>query len=288
MEKNTILYWVNFENKIKKYKNFNKSFFHVVSDFDWTLTYMKNKKTNKITPSIISVLYNEWYLSDDYSTNAKKLENIYKPIEMDESLWLEEKQEKMIEWRKRHNELLIKSWLNKHHIDSIIDSDLIQLRNNCNKFFKILHNLNIPIIIFSASWLWTYAISSYLEKSWINYDNIHIVSNDFIWNDNWDAISRKEPFITSLNKDETLISNRIFPEVYDNIKEKKNIILLWNSLGDISMAKDSNNNLVIRIWFLAEENIKYLEKFKENFDIVLIWDGWMDEIMDIFFVNYIN
>ena len=281
MEKNDIVYWENFGNKIEKLKNSDKDSIQVVSDFDWTLTYIKNKATNKVVPAIISVLYNEWYLSKDYSEKAKELENTYKPIEKDESLWLDERKEKMAEWWKKHNELLIKSWLTKQHIDSVIDSGIVQLRDGCNKFFEVLHNQWIPIMIFSASWLWTYAISTYLQRAWINYDNIHIVSNDFVWDDGWNAISWKEPFVTSLNKDETLISNKIFPEIYKEIKDKKDVVLLWNSLWDVPMASDSNNNFVLRVWFLWEDNMDKLEKFKEKFDIVLIWDWWMDEIIEI-------
>ena len=149
----------------------------------------------------------------------------------------------------------------------------------------MLKDENIPITIFSASWLWTYAISSYLEKNNVNYDNILFVSNEFIWDEKWNAVSWKEPFITSLNKDETVISSDTYPELYEKIKNRKNIILLWNGTWDAAMAKDGDNDLVLRIWFLEDKNSSKFEKFKELFDIVLLWDWWMDEIIEILSQN---
>lgn len=281
MENNEVIYWKDFGNKIKKLRNISPNFIQVISDFDWTLTYIKNKKTNEVVPAIISILYNKWYLSEEYSKKAKELENYYIPIEKDESIPLETRKLKMDEWWKRHKELLVESGLTKKHIDDVVDSGAIQLRNWCNELFELFNKLDIPITIFSASWLWTYAISSYLEKNGINYNNIHFVSNEFIRDENWKAISWKEPFVTSLNKDETIISKETYPELYEKIKDRKYVILLGNGVWDASMAKDENNNIVLRIWFLDDKNSNKLEKFKELFDLVLVWDWWMGEIIDI-------
>ena len=283
MENNEIIYWKDFGNKIGKLHDISPDLIQVISDFDWTLTYIKNKKTNEIVPAIISILYNKWYLSEEYSKKAKELENYYIPIEKDESIPLETRKLEMNERRRKHKELLVESGLTKKHIDDVVDSGAIQLRNWCNELFELLNKLDIPITIFSASWLWTYAISSYLEKYGINYNNIHFVSNEFIRDENWKAISWKEPFVTSLNKDETVISKETYPELYEKIKDRKCIILLWNSVWDASMAKDEDNNIVLRIGFLDDINSSKLEKFKELFDVVLVWDGGVDEIIDIIF-----
>ena len=281
MENNEIIYWEKFEDKIQKLRNCNPDLIQVISDFDWTLTYIKDKKTNEIIPAIISVLYNKWYLSQEYSKKAKELESIYIPIEKDENIPLETRKLKMDEWRRRHKELLVQSGLSKKHIDDVVNSGVIQLRDGCDKFFKMLKDENIPITIFSASWLWTYAISSYLEKNNVNYDNINFVSNEFIWDEKWNAVSWKEPFITSLNKDETVISSDTYPELYEKIKNRKNIILLWNGTWDAAMANDEDNDLVLRIWFLEDKNSSKFEKFKELFDVILLWDWWMHEIIEI-------
>ena len=58
----------------------------------------------------------------------------------------------------------------------------------------------------------------------------------------------------------------------------------WGNKNTIKWF-DSNNNFVLRVWFLWEDNMDKLEKFKEKFDIVLIWDWWMYEIIDILTQN---
>ena len=199
METNEVIYWNKFENKINKLYNSDCKSLQVISDFDWTLTYIKDKKTNETIPGIISILYNKWYLSKEYSKKAKDLENIYIPIERNEEIPLEIRKEKMIEWRWRHEELLINSWLKKVHIDSVINSNIIQFRNWYDKFFQLLNEKNIPITIFFFFLFGTYAISWFLKKSNINFNNIYIISNEFIRDENWNAISRKTPLITSLN-----------------------------------------------------------------------------------------
>jgi hypothetical protein len=64
---------------------------------------------------------------------------------------LETRKLKMNEWRRRHEELLIQSGLSQRHIDDVVNSGVIQLRDGCDRFFKMLKDENIPITIFSAS-----------------------------------------------------------------------------------------------------------------------------------------
>lgn len=48
MENNEVIYWEKFEAKIKKLHGCNPDLIQVVSDFDWTLTYIKDKKKMKL------------------------------------------------------------------------------------------------------------------------------------------------------------------------------------------------------------------------------------------------
>jgi hypothetical protein len=57
----------------------------------------------------------------------------------------------MDEWRRRHKELLVQSGLSKKHIDDVVNSGVIQLRDGCDRLFKMLKDENIPTTIFSAS-----------------------------------------------------------------------------------------------------------------------------------------
>ncbi|MEK6935546.1 MAG: tetratricopeptide repeat protein, partial [Nanoarchaeota archaeon] len=68
------------EEKIKKFSDSGKNNLHVISDFDRTLT---NAFVNgEGVPSLISVLRNGNYLTQDYSRKAHALHDKYYPIEI--------------------------------------------------------------------------------------------------------------------------------------------------------------------------------------------------------------
>jgi hypothetical protein len=90
-----------------------------------------------------------------------------------------------------------------------------------------LNKYNIPLIIISANGLWWDSILYFFKKEKVLFDNIDIVSNKFIWNKKCFAIWYKKPVIHVFNKDETVLKN--FKDVYNKIKTRKNVILLWDS-----------------------------------------------------------
>jgi len=69
---------------------------HILSDFDRTLT--KAFVNGKNVPSLISVLRDNDYITEEYSKKAKALAERYRPIEDDISIPIEEKKKAMMEW----------------------------------------------------------------------------------------------------------------------------------------------------------------------------------------------
>ncbi|MCX8179346.1 MAG: hypothetical protein N3E38_01235 [Candidatus Aenigmarchaeota archaeon] len=92
--------------KIKlKIKKDGLSKLHVVSDFDRTLTY--GKVNGRKIPSLISILRDENYLSEEYSKKAKELFEKYHPTETDTSIDVKEKKKLMQKWWEEHYKILI-------------------------------------------------------------------------------------------------------------------------------------------------------------------------------------
>lgn len=238
---------------------------HVLADFDRTLT------TASI-PSMISILRDENYLTPDYSEKAKELYNKYHPIEIDPKIPLEEKKKKMQEWWITHFNLLIKSRLNKKDLENVVKSERIKFRDGFFEFVDFLKNHNIPLVVMSSSGLGGDIISMYLEKKKKLYDNIYIISNSFQWDENGNVISIREPIIHVMNKDETVIHN--FP-VFEVIKDRKNVLLLGDSLGDVDMVKGFDYDNLIKIGFLNENIDENLEEYKLNYDVVILNDSSM-------------
>lgn len=242
---------------------------HILADFDRTLT--KAFSAWKLRPSLISVLRSEWYLSEEYSKKAYELFDYYNPIEINPNIPLDEKKKEMTIWWNKHLDLLVRSKLHKSHIEKIIESWVIEFRPWVKRFLKFLNQNNIPIIIISANWLWTDSIEMYFEKEWFLTPNVKIISNKFYWDENWNAFGYDKRVIHVFNKDETVL--RDFPEIYDLIEKRKNVILLWDSLGDPGMIEWFEYNNLLKIWFLNEKQEELLEKYKENYDVILTWDN---------------
>jgi len=245
---------------------------HILADFDGTLTSLKNFH------SILAILRDGNYLTPDYPQKAYELYDKYHPIEIDLNIPLEEKKKKMVEWWTAHFNLLIDSGLNKRDLKRVTESGKIKLRKGAEEFIDLLKKHNIPLVIMSSSGLGEEVISMFFKKEGKLYDNIHIVSNKYQWDKQGKAIRVEEPIIHVLNKDETAIQN--FP-VFDKIKNKKNVLLLGDSLGDIGMIKGFNYDNLIKVGFLNENIEESLEIYKQNYDILILYDSPMDYVNEL-------
>ncbi len=246
---------------------------HILADFDKTLT--KAFVGGKSIVSLIAILRDGNYLTPDYAGKAHALYDKYHAIEIDLEIPFAEKKEKMHEWWSTHFELMIRSGLNKRDIKKAVESGKVGLRGGFREFAELLYARGIPLVILSASGMGTEAISIYLEESGRSYGNIYIVSNSFQWDKDGSAIRVVQPVIHSLNKSESMIWNLPF---FEKIKNRKNVILLGDSTEDANMAQGFDFENLIKIGFLNENIGENLEKYKENFDIVILNDQPLDYV----------
>ena len=251
---------------------------HILADFDRTLT--KAVSFWKVRWSLISVLRSEWYLSEEYTKKAYELFDVYHPIEINPNISIVEKSKEMTTWWNKHLELLVKSKLNKSHIDQVINGWLIELRPWIKDFLHFLSQNNIPVVIISANWLWTDSIKLYFENLWILTPNINIISNSFFWDKDWFATWYDKRVIHVFNKDETVLSN--FPEIYQKIKNRKNVILLWDSLWDPWIIEGFEYDNLLKFWFLNEKEDELLSEYKKHYDVILTWDNDSEIIANLF------
>ena len=266
------------DSLIKKFREQGKDKIHVLADFDRTLTkcYVGDEKII----SLISILRKENLLNDDYSKDVQLLFDKYHPIEINPNIPLNEKKTQMAEWWRLHNNELIKHKLNKKNLEQVINSGKVQFRAGTLEFFDLLKKKNIPLIIMSSSGLGTYTISRFLEKKGKLYDNIHIISNTFEFDQEGNVIKFNEPVIHSLNKDETVVKD--FPEIFEQIKNKKNVILLGDNLEDIGMVEGFDYDNLIKIGFLNENLEENLPEFKKKFEVIILNDGDIDFVNKLF------
>lgn len=249
---------------------------HVLSDFDRTLT--KAFVGGKEVPSLISILRDHNYLTPDYPEKAHALFDKYHPIEIDQNIPRAEKTKAMHDWWKIHYELLIDSKLNKTDIANAVKSGHVEFREEVLEFFDLLKKHCIPMVIISSAGLGTEAVKMFIEKHGRLYENIHVISNEFEWDNEGYMLKVKEPVIHVMNKNETTLKD--FP-FFNEIKDRKNILLLGDSLDDLGMAEGANYKNIISVGFLNKKVGEHLENYKSTFDCVVTNDSDMNFVNNL-------
>jgi cytosolic 5'-nucleotidase 3 len=246
---------------------------HILSDFDRTLTYGEINGVK--TPSIISLLRDENHLTKDYAKKAHTLFDKYHPVEIDPTIPLQEKKKAMQEWWETHNKLLIEFGLSKSDLKDIVKNGHVKFREGVPEFLDFLQEHNIPLVILSASGCGD-AIQMFFQKIGKDYSNIFYVTNHFNWDKNGSAISPKGLIIHCMNKDETILKK--IPELYSNIQNRKNVILLGDSIGDLGMIEGFEYKNLLKVGFLNFDYDKLRDEYRKNFDMVLEGDGDFNQV----------
>jgi len=249
---------------------------HFLADFDKTLTKLIVK--GRKMPSFIAQLRDGNYLTENYATQAQALYDQYHPIEIDPNIAESEKKQAMHDWWQQHFELLINSGLNKKDIIKVTESELIQLREGTVELLKNLSQLQIPLVILSSAGLGYEPIELLLKKNNCYFKNIKVISNELEYDQDGKVIKRKEPIIHTLNKDETLLAD--FP-FYPEIENRKNVVLLGDSLSDLKMITGFDYDNLIKIGFLNENVEANLDKYKDSYDVVITDDGDMGYVNEL-------
>jgi 5'-nucleotidase len=253
------------KNKIKR-DGLNK--LHILSDFDRTVTYSLDKE-GKHTVTVFSQLRKKPdYLGQKYFDESHKLFDIYHTIEIDNSISLDEKKIKMHEWWMKHLNLLAEVGLNKNLIKRVVNENPLYFRKYSLEAFSFLNENNIPILFMSASP--GDLLIEYLKQHNLNFPNVYVLANRYNFDSKGQAVKIMEPIIHTFNKTEITLKNT---PIYEKIKERKNVLLLGDSLGDVGMIEGFDYDNLLKVGFLNENVEENLGKYKENFDVVITHDG---------------
>jgi len=241
---------------------------HILADFDRTFTCGLDDSGKKTATVISKLRVNPDYLGQEYFEKSHKLFDIYHPIEIDVNISLEEKKKKMHEWWSSHFDLIAKSGLDWRLIKKVISENPLNFREGAKEFVEFANNNNIPVIFISAGP--GDMIEEFLKQDGLFFSNIFVVGNRYNFNESGKVVSIKEPIIHTFNKSEIALKGI---EVYDNIENRKNVLLLGDQLGDVGMIEGFDYDNLIKVGFLNENIEKNLEEYEKNFDVVIVDDG---------------
>lgn len=242
----------------------------VISDFDMTLTRFAYK--GKRVPTTHNILDNRLLIDESCKKKIKKLFNTYYPIEIDVSLSAEEKLPLMVEWWTKVHKLLIEQKIRKDLLAQAVKESRSKLREGYKLFFDHLAEHQVPLLIFSAG------IGDVLEEvirqKHVFHPNVNIISNYMDFDHTGVLQAFKGQLIHTFNKREGALSHAAhLPE----LKGRTNVLLLGDSLGDLTMADGvSNMQNTLTIGFLNDQVEERKELFVNSFDIVLVNDETME------------
>ncbi len=268
MENVVISNEANFENIKKLIKEQGKDKIHVLADFDRTLT--KGNVEGQKASTVIAQIRQGKYLTPDYSEKAHALYDKYHPIEINPNLSKEEKSIKMVEWWTKHFKLLVECGLNKDVMQEIVKTKTLKFREGALEFLDFLYEQDIPLVIISAAP--GDMIEMYLEQEGKLYSNINILADFYEFDEDGNAIRHKEPLIHSLNKSEIVLEGT---PIIHMVRDRKNVILLGDSLDDTGMIEGFEYDNLIKIGFMNFKEDS-LENYKYNYDVVITNDSSMD------------
>jgi HAD superfamily hydrolase (TIGR01544 family) len=251
------------ERKLDQMKKDGLKNLQILTDFDKTLT--KAIVDGKPVPSVMGMLRNGNYISPEYAQAATALSNKYHPIEIDLSIPEIERRKAMESWWSEHFALLIRSGLNKKHLEQMVSDSRFQFREGALEMIDYLHKNQVPLVIISSSGLGE-TIPMLLEKHGRLYNNIHVITNQYRWDKDGRAVGMKGPLIHVMNKDESAL--KTLP-VFSTIAHRRNIILLGDGIGDLKMIGDLDYKTLLNVGFLDENIDANRPIYEKGFDIVL-------------------
>ncbi|XP_068118329.1 7-methylguanosine phosphate-specific 5'-nucleotidase A-like isoform X2 [Hyperolius riggenbachi] len=252
----------------------------VISDFDMTLS--RFQYNGERSPTCYNIIDNSKIISEDCRKKLKDLYNIYYPLEIDPNRTIQEKYPLMVEWWSKAHTLLCEQRIEKQKLVQVVKESRAILREGFQLFFDTLHQREIPLFIFSAG------IGDVLEEiirqAGVYHSNIKVVSNYMDFDEEGFLTGFKGKLIHTYNKNNSVLTDT---EYFQQISHRHNILLLGDTLGDLTMAEGVTNvENILRIGFLNDKVEELTDQFLQSYDIVLIRDETLDVVNGI--LNFIG
>ncbi|XP_011379553.1 7-methylguanosine phosphate-specific 5'-nucleotidase isoform X2 [Pteropus medius] len=253
-------------------QSFSRVSGQVISDFDMTLS--RFAYNGKRCPSSHNILDNSKIISEECRKELKALLHHYYPIEIDPHWTIKEKLPHMVEWWTKAHSLLCQQKIQKFQIAQVVRESNAMLREGYKMFFNTLYQNSVPLFIFSAG------IGDILEEiirqKQVFHPNIHVVSNYMDFDKDGFLQGFKGQLIHTYNKNSTVCENSGY---FQQLQGKTNILLLGDSMGDLTMADGVLGvENILKIGFLNDKVEEQRERYMESYDIVLEKDESLDVV----------
>lgn len=256
---------------------------HVIADFDMTLTrqFVDTPGGKERNHSSHAVLERGPHVSRHFAELTRSLIKKYYPHEIDPRLDRDTKTRLMVEWWTQAHDAILKERITRQTIRDQAIAVNLPFRDRCREVVELLSSERIPLLIFSAGL--GDVIEEILKVASLRRDDQYIVSNHMTFDSHGTAIAFREPLIHSLNKGEVALQadsedSRALDAV---LADRRNVILVGDSPGDVRMADGAKNDAVLKIGFLNFGDAERRDEFLQLYDVVITDDGDMSVLEEI-------
>ncbi|XP_041736619.2 cytosolic 5'-nucleotidase 3 [Coregonus clupeaformis] len=258
------------EEIIKTMQEDGTSTIQVISDFDMTLT--RFAYNGKRCPTSHNILDNSKLISEECKAQLKDLLNTYYPIEIDSKRTAEEKLPLMVEWWTKAHTLLVQQRIRKDLLQDVVKESDAMLREGYQLFFDHLQEHSIPLLIFSAGV--GDVLEEVIRQAGVFHPNVKVFSNYMDFDETGALKAFKGELIHIYNKREGALLNTGH---FQELKSRHNVLLLGDSLGDLTMADGVHSmENILKIGFLNDKLEERKTSYLNAYDIVLVKDETME------------
>lgn len=254
--------YINNKEKIEKLKGITD--FALITDFDWTLTTGTSQTSMGIVPD---------YIGGELLKKRKEIFEYYHLFELDYKMPKDEKLALMREWAQKSFSVL-SQYVTEETVINATKNAKTHLRSGVKELFKELYEKNIPIVVMSAGV--GNVIKLFLENEGVLYDNVSIVANFFEFKNNKTYLDLDNIICTS---------NKNYLNIPENtrkqLEHKSKILLFGDIVEDLKMINNEQLNKSITFGFLDKNIENNLNKYNEEFDVVLADNENFNKIKDV-------
>lgn len=216
-------------------------------------------------------------LSEAYHERAQALQRHYYPLEVSPDLDMESKTRYMVEWVTQAHDLLRESNATRTIIHEATRRALsegnLRLRELASELLVLLDAHDVPVLVFSAGIadVIETALETVLPRT---LPRLHVIANRCIFTE--DVLTDfEQPLIHVFNKRAATYRSSSAFFAQDDLQNRRNLLLLGDSLGDVHMSDGLDFDCCIRIGLLNDREER-LPEYLKNFDIVILGDAGLD------------
>ncbi|KAJ8725274.1 hypothetical protein PYW07_016232 [Mythimna separata] len=245
----------------------------IVTDFDHTLTRHTLDNGNTVLTSF--GMFRECpSIPQHYKDEDNRLSGIYKPIESDPVMSVEEKTQHMIDWYVAAHSLLKGVKFPRNELMDSAHKMVDCFRKGVQDMIEWSKSQQVPVLVFSAG-LGESVLAAMKAANFL-LPHVKIVSNFLAMDEDDCIVGIKGEVIHTYNKNETAIKHT---EYYDMVQQRSNVILMGDNIGDAGMAEGMEHcDTVVKVGFLGINVDGNLDNYLNKFDIVLVNEPSVDAV----------